>query len=334
MIFITIFSCMFSLALSGIESVLNTNRARLHHYAKLGDATVSTLRSLLAQRDRLLVTVRTFSAVFRMLSLASLYSFLAPRIGVLSTAAATALSIPLLTLFSVILPQALFRRLPISVAIASVGALSFFQKITRPLAPLLSWLASPFVARDKREQLSAQTLAATVEIGRAVSSLTETGQLSHAASQLIQNLLRCRGKRISSFIIPLQDVAHASPDTPISALLQLSSHTKTEQVLILGERGQITGIIDILDLLLEGIRVGRSRSHTRNIASVSSAESIYTAIRKMRTAKTNTCAVTAQISGHVLGVVTMDTLLQCLLIGRGKKSHQPPRRDDTSIVRA
>jgi len=318
MIFITVFACIFGFMLSGIESVLNTNRARLHHYAKLGDTTASTLRSLLVQRDRLLVVVKTFSAVLRILALASLYSFLSPRIGVLGTAVAITLSIPLLTLFSVMLPQTLFQRLPISATVVFVSALSFFQKTTWPLASLLTHLASPFVARNKREQLSAQTLAATVEIGRAVSSLMETGQLSHTAFQLIQNLLRYRSKRISSFIIPLQDTVHVGPNTPISELLELSHHTGMEQILVLGERGQILGMVDVLDLLLEGIRVGRSKAHARNIASVSSVESICTAIRKMRAARSSICAVTAQISGHVLGVITIHSLLQCFFIGKNR----------------
>ncbi|ALJ56437.1 CBS domain protein [Candidatus Xiphinematobacter sp. Idaho Grape] len=319
MIFITIFACMFfSFTLSGVESTLNTNRARLHHYAKLGDATASTLRSLLVQRDCLLVTVITFSTLLRILTLALLYSFLAPRTGVLGAAAAITLSIPLLTLFLVKLPQILFQRLPISAAIAFVSVLSIFQRITWPLASLLTWLASPFVAYNKREQLSMQTLAATVEIGRAVSRLMEIGQLSHTAFQLVQNLLRCRNQRISSFIIPPQDVVHVGPDTLVPELLELSRHTGTEQILVLGEHKQIMGIVDVLDLLLEGIRVGKSKSHARNIASVSSTESIHTAIRKMRAAQSSICAVTAQISGDVLGVVTIDSLLQCLLIGKNR----------------
>jgi CBS domain containing-hemolysin-like protein len=150
----------------------------------------------------------------------------------------------------------------------------------------------------------------------------EAGQLSHTAFQLTKNLLRYRNKRISSFIIPLRDTVHVGPNTLIPELLELSHHTGTEQILVLEERGQIVGIVDVLDLLLEDIRVGRSKSHARNIASVSSTESICTAIRKMRAARSSICAVTAQISGHVLGVVTIDSLLQCLFVGKPELSPQ------------
>ncbi len=318
MIFIAIFACMFiSFIFSGVESgLLSVNRVRLRHYAKAGNPRATTLHSLLKRTDRLLVTVTTFSTVFRILALALLYSFLSQRIGILGAAAVIALGIPFLSLFLVILPKPLFQRLPLSTLVTFARILVVCQRLMRPLFSLLSWLASPFITRKTRDQSSAQSIAATVEIGRAASHLSRLDKLSPAAAQLIRNILRFRDTKISSLAIPVQHVIHVRPETSIAELFELSHTTDIERIPILEGRKQITGVIDIFELLLDGPHSRKCPSSARPILSISSTDPLCTAIRKMRSAHTTLCTVTEKTSGKILGIVTLESLLRRLFTGK------------------
>lgn len=317
MIVVTTATCMLiSLILSGIESiVLNTNRARLYHYAKAGDSAAISLRALLTQRDCLLVTIITFSAVFRIVGLALLYSLLKPQIGMFCTVLIVTLSLPLLILLLVVFSQEPCQRLLIFFMITLAGVLRFSQKLMWPMTSLVLWLSSHFIGHNKRSTIS--TAGATLDIGRAVSLLAKKGKLSHTADQLIQNFLKFRNQKIFSFVTPIQKAVYVRPDTPICELFALARrHTGIEQILVVGECKQhIVGVIDIFDLLLKGSRVGKAQSHARQIVSVTSTETLCTVVRKMRAAKSSMCAVTERMPGHVLGVVAKETLLRHLFIG-------------------
>lgn len=318
MIFVAIFTCMFvSFVFSGVESgLLSVNRARLRYYAKSGDVVATTLHSLLRRIDRLLVTVATLSTIFRIFALALLYSFLAPRIGLFGAAAVITLGIPMLSLFLVVLPKPLFQRLPLSTLVTFARILALCQRLMKPLFSLLSWLVRPFITRNKQDQSSAQNLAATVEIGRAAAYLSKMGKLSPNAAQLIRNVLRFRDHKILSLAVPLQNIVHVHPETLIAELLELSHRTDIERLPILEGNKQITGVIDIFDLLLDGINSGKCQSTARKIVSVSSTEALCTAIRKIRATQASLCTITDKTSGRTLGIVTLESLLRRLFMGK------------------
>lgn len=318
MIWIAIFACLFiSFIFSGIESaLLSVNRVRLHHYAKAGHDVATTLHSLLKRTGRLLVTVTAFSTIFRILALALLYSFLSSKIGIFGAAAFIALGIPLLSLFLVILPKPLFQRLPLSTLISFARILVICQKLMRPLFSLLSWLASPFTVQVMRDQSAAQSLAATVEIGRAAAHLSKLGKLNPIGDQLIRSILRFRDAKISSLAVPLQNVVHIRPEASITELFELSRKTDIERIPLMGGDKKITGVIDVFDLLLDNIQSGKCQNFARRIVSIPQTATLYTAIRKMRAARTTLCALTEKTSGKTIGIVTLESLLHKLLIGK------------------
>lgn len=318
MTLIAILGCLcVSFVFSGVESgLLSVNRVRLRHYAKAGDVVATALHSLLKRTDHLLVTVTTFATVFRIFALALLYSLLSTKIGILGAAAVIALVIPLLSLFLVVLPKPLFQRLPLSTLVYFARVLVICQKLMRPLFSLVSWLASPFAAQGMRDQSSAQSLAATVEIGRAASHLSKLGKLSPAAAQLIRNILRSRNTQVQSLTIPLQNTVHIRPETSIPELLEIARKTDIERIPILESRTNISGVIDIFDVLLDGIQSGKCPSSARRIVSVSSTAPICTAIRKMRAARTTLCTVTDKTSGKIIGIATLESLLRKFFTGK------------------
>lgn len=320
MIFIAIFACMLiSFLFSGAETgLLSVNRARLRHYAKAGNAVATTLHVLLKRVDSLLVTLATFSTVFRILALALLYSFFLSKIGILGAAAFMTLGIPLFSLFLVVLPRPLFQRLPLATLVVLARILIVCQTLMKPLFSVLSWLTSPFTMRRtaKGKHTSAQNLAATVEIGRAASHLAKLGKLSPSAAQLIQNILRFREIKILSHLIPLSNIVHVEPNTSITELLQLSQKTDIERIPIMEDHKQLTGMINTFDLSLDDLNSGKCQFLARKMVSIPATTPICTAIRKMRLARATLCTVTEEASGKTLGIVTLESLLQKLFIGK------------------
>ena len=98
----------------------------------------------------------------------------------------------------------------------------------------------------------------------------------------------------------------------IEELLDRSRAEHLERWPVLDERGQITGLVQIFDIALDGRRRGVVESYQRRIVKVTPNEPAYSIVRKLRAARTTLAAV-IDPEGHSLGIVTWEDLIQRLV---------------------
>lgn len=312
MIWLAILLCfVVSFVFSGIEAgLLSVNRVRLKHRLKHRDKAAITLNRLLGHPERVLVTVLLVTNLMNILAAALATQQLVAWFGYAGYFAALVLFLPIYLIGLELLPKSLFRRFPYRSLARLSGPLRLADLLLSPFhfvgSRLAAVLIGPrvgdrqklFVAREDFKYL-------TIESER-------EGALGRDERQMIHNVVDFRAVKATDVMLPLANVQTISAHAAIEDLIARTRHTNIDRWPVTAETGDIVGLVNVLDVALDGRQRGVVETYQRHIVKVNADEPAYNIVRKLRAARVR-MAVVLDTHGKQIGVVAWEDLIRRLV---------------------
>jgi putative hemolysin len=302
---------LISFVFSGIEAgILSVNRVRLRHRAKMRDAAARKLAKLLSRPERLLVTVIIVTNLMNIFAITLASHELVRHFGGRGYVYAVLCFLPIYLLGLEVLPKSLFRRFPYRALAKLAEPLRFAAFILRPIH-WIGEVVARFVAQNTPAEHQKLFLGRE-EFKYLTIESERTGTLSRAERQLIHNVVDFRAVTAKEVMLPMEKVKAIPAKASIGELLARSQETRVDRWPVLSETGEISGLVNIFEVALDGRRRGRVESFSRRIVKVGPDEPAYSIVRKLRAARATIAAVLGP-GAKPLGIVTWEDLVRRLV---------------------
>jgi CBS domain containing-hemolysin-like protein len=312
MIWLAVICCSFiSFIFSGIEAgLLSVNRVRLKHRLKHRDKSAIRLNRLLEHPERLLVTVLVVTNLMNIFALTLATQSFVAHFGNAGYFAAFGFFLPIYLVGLELLPKSLFRRFPYRSLAALCGPLRLADLALSPfhavgsrvshflLGTRMGGRQKLFVAREDFKYL-------TIESER-------QGALTRDERQMIHNVVDFRAVKATDVMLPLANVQTIPATASIEDLIGRSRQTNIDRWPVTNESGDIVGLVNVLDVALDGKPRSHVDSYQRRIVKVNCDEPAYSIVRKLRAARV-TMAVVLDSRGKQIGVVAWEDLIRRLV---------------------
>jgi putative hemolysin len=302
---------LVSFLFSGIEAgVLSVNKVRLRHRVKLRDRAALKLERLLARPGRLLATVLVVTNLMNVSAIVLTTQELVVHFGLSGYWIAFAVFLPVYVFILEILPKSLFRRFPYRALAAFAEPLRLADALLSPFhitgALVGKWIFGERVADNQK------LFAAREDFKYLTIESERVGTLTAEEREMIHNVVDFRAIVAQEVMIPMERVKAIEAKAPVTALLTQSQETGIDRWPVLGERGEVTGLIDVFDVALDPRRTGSVEPFQRRILRVKGTDPAYSILRKMRAARIG-LAVVQDADGAPIGIVTSEDLIQRLV---------------------
>lgn len=310
MIWIAVAVCLLvSFIFSGIEAgILSVNRVRLKHRVRQRDKAAMKLERLLADPERILVTVLVVTNLANIFAVTLATRELVMLYGHSGYLISLAAFIPFYLLGIELLPKSLFRRFPYRALAFLAGPLQLADALLTPL----HWVGSKLGGRARSKGDNAQKLFVAREDFKYLTIETErAGSLTPVEREMIHGVVDFRAVTARDVMIPASDIEIIDARTDIAELIANAQKSGKNRWPVRGESGAFTGIVTLLDVALGGRRTGPVSSVQRRIVKLSPNEPAYTVLHKLRAARSVMGAVIED--GKPVGVVTWEDVIMRLV---------------------
>ncbi len=309
MIFLMICCWVVSFFLNGVESgLLSINQVRLRQNVKRGLPAAVLLNRLLERPERLLVTVLFFTNAAEIAGLLILTRLLLRMYGSAGFLISLAIALPVYLFLLGVLPKAIFRRFPFRALARLARALDF-----------LSWLLSPFLSAGARlgrlllpQADRGRMFAAREELKLMTTESEREGALTSTERAMIHNVFDFRGVTVRDVMVPLERIVSVTPNETVDTVIQKSLRTGMDRLPVVTNDGEATGLVNILDILLDRKKREPIAPFLRRIVATSENEPAYLLVQKLRAARLGLAAVVNQ-QKRMCGIVTIEDLVARLV---------------------
>ena len=310
---IVIFCCwIVSFFFNGIESgLLSIDPVRLRQNVKRRVPAAVRLNRLLKHPERLLVTVLLFTNAADILGLLLLTRQLFHSFGYAGFFVALVIAFPVYLLLLSVLPKSLFRRFPFRALAHLAGVLEFVSFLLLPLLVVGSWIGRLLLPR--RAAKRSRLFAAREELKQITTQSEREGSLTATERAMIHNVVDFRGVKVRDVMLPFSKVVALQPSASTKEALELSASAGLDRLPIVTSEGQPSGLINVLDILLE--QNGGNKplsSYVRRIVTTSDEDPAYRIVQQLRAARLGLAAVLDQ-KKRIHGIVTIEDLVRRLV---------------------
>ena len=317
MVWISVALCLLiSFVFSGIEAgILSVNRVRLAHREKAGDAAARKLNKLLADPERLLVTVLVVTNLMNISAIALSTQELVRIFGTRGYLITLAAFLPIYLFLIELLPKSLFRRFPYRALAALAEPLRVADLILSPMH-FVGWrITRRFF---KRAETGPQKLFVAREDFKYLTIESERkGELTSTERAMIHDVIDFRAVTAREVMTPIEKVQTIAAHASVEELLERGAKARFERWPVVSETGEITGLADLFEIALEGRTRGTVGAFQRRIVRVAPQEPAHAVLRKLRAARVS-LAVVAEEPRTPLGIVTAEDLVRKLVSAAGK----------------
>lgn len=298
---------------SGIESgVVSINRVRLRHNAGIGAPGARELEALLKHPGRLIVTVTMITTTSKVLALSLLFSVFAKHFGHLGEAAALVACLPVFAVLIEVIPKAIFSRFPYRTLVFFARILQVVSWLVVPISALAEWIARPLVRAS--EETHVRRITSVEGIRRAVNEASGKNALQPLQKHLIHSVLNFREIQAGKLMLPMDHVISVNAESWVSDALDLARQTQIDRMPVLNANGEVTGLLQVFDLLIDGVKSGRVQSYARRVIAVRAEEPAIEVLTKLRAARL-AMAVVTDGNGRALGILPAEDLVRKMLLG-------------------
>lgn len=312
MIWLGVILCLLiSSTFSGIEAgILSVNRVRLRHRLNQGDAAARKLDRLLSHPERLLVTVLLVTNFMNISAIILGTQEIVRLMGPQGYFVSFLISLPVYLFGVELLPKAVFRRFPYR-ALASVSELLRLTDLI--LSPLL-WIGARIqsLLLGHRKPRERKLFVAREDFKYLTIESEREGALTKVEREMIHNVVDFRAVLAKDVMVPIESVETIRSEATIEELLSLARARDLDQMPVVAPDGEITGLVNVLEVLLNGTTRGHVGSYQRRIVSVGAQEQAYQVIQKMRAARISLAVVKDQDS-KVAGIVNSEVVISRLV---------------------
>jgi putative hemolysin len=301
---------IISFFFNGIESgLLSVDLVRLRQNVKHGVPAAVRLDRLLERPERLLVTVLLFTNAADIIGLLLLTRQLVRSFGARGFIFALLIALPIYLFVLSVLPKALFRRFPFRALARLAGLLEFVTGLLWPLLEIGSHLRRFLLpARAETRRL----FAGREELKQITTESEREGSLTATERAMIHNVFDFRAVKVREVMVPLPKVVAVPPESSIEEALRLSSSSGLDRLPVIDSHGQPSGLIDVLDIVLEKNEAKSLSQYTRRIVTAHEEEPAYRTVQRLRAARLGLAAVLDR-DRNLRGIVTIEDLIRRLV---------------------
>jgi CBS domain containing-hemolysin-like protein len=307
-----IFCCwIVSFSFNGIESgLLSIDPVRLRQNVKRGVAPALRLNRLLKQPERLLVTVLLFTNAADILGLLLLTRHLVHSFGYTGFFLALIIAVPVYLFLLSVLPKSLFRRFPFRALARLAGILEFVSILLSPVLQLGEQLGRLLLPRHAAKH--ARLFAAREELKQIMTQSEREGSLTATERAMIHNVVDFWNIKARDVMVPLSNVIAVQPGASTEEALKLGASSGLDRLPVISRDGQPTGLINVLDILLEQNGARPLSNYVRRIVLTTEDELAYRIVQRLRAARLGLAAVLDN-KRNLRGIVAIEDLIRRLV---------------------
>ena len=307
-----IFCCwIVSFFFNGIESgLLSIDPVRLRQNVKRGVAPALRLNRLLKQPERLLVTVLLFTNAADILGLLLLTRQLVGSFGYAGFFLALVIAVPVYLFLLSVLPKSLFRRFPFRALAHLAGILEFVSILLLPILEIGEQLGRLLL--PGRAAKHARLFAAREELKQIMTQSEREGSLTATERAMIHNVVDFWNIKARDVMVPLSNVIAVRPGASTEEALKLGASSGLDRLPVISRDGQPTGLINVLDILLEQNGARPLSNYVRRIVLTTEDELAYRIVQRLRAARLGLAAVLDN-KRNLRGIVTVEDLIRRLV---------------------
>ena len=307
---------VISFLFSGTEAgILSLNRVRLRHRLKMNDPAARKLQRLVSHPERMLVTVLLVTNLMNICAILLVTRACVRVWGRAGYVAAVAICLPLCQFFLELLPKSLFRRFPYR----SLAAISDVLRLADlALSPLLA-LGGVILRLAPRKPEERKLFVAREDFKYLTIESERQGTLLPVEREMIHNVMDLRIANARDVMVPLARVRSLPMTATVTELEELARETGLERFPLTDGRGNLVGLVNVFEVLMEGAMKEQVSAYQRRIVTVTPEEEAYSIMKKMRAARVTLAAVVDGERGP-LGLVGFEDLAGLLVrVGEEKK---------------
>ena len=295
---------------NGIESgLLSVDPVRLRQNVKRGLPVAVRLNRLLHHPERLLVTVLLFTNAADIAGLLLLTRLLVASFGPVGFVLALAVALPVYLFLLSILPKALFRRFPFRALARLAGLLELITRLLWPFLELGSRIRRVLLpARAEHRRL----FAGREELKQITAQSEREGALTSTERAMIHNIVDFRGVKARDVMVPLSEVVSIKADSAVGDALALGNSWGVDRLPVMNSDDQPSGLINVLDILLEQDGARPLAYYTRRIVTADEDEAASRVVQRLRVARRGLAAVLDR-ERKFRGIVTIEDLIRRLV---------------------
>ncbi len=312
MIWLAVLGCfLVSFIFSGIEAgILSMNRVRLKHRLKHRDRAAIVVNCLLEQPERLLITVLIVTNLMNIFAMTLATQEFAMRLGNWGYLVAFVVFLPVYLVGLELLPKSLFRRFPYRAVAALSGPLRLADLLLAPLHYVGFFVSRLIIGQrpDERQKL----FVAREDFKYLTIESERQGTLGKDERQMIHNVVDFRAVKATDVMLPMANVQTMPASASVEDLIARSRAGNIDRWPVTNETGEVVGLVNVLDVAMDGRRRGVVESFQRRIVKVNANEPAHSIVRKLRAARVRV-AVVLDAAGKQTGIVTWEDLIRRLV---------------------
>jgi putative hemolysin len=312
MVAVIILCCwIVSFFFNGIESgLLSIDPVRLRQNVKHRVPAALRLNRLLKHPERLLVTVLLFTNAADILGLLLLTRQLVLTFGYAGIFLALVVALPVYLFLLSVLPKSLFRRFPFRALARLAGVLEFVSILLFPVLEAGARLGR--LLGPRRGAKHSRLFAAREEIKQITTQSEREGSLTATERAMIHNVVDFWNIRARDVMVPLPNIIALPADASTHEALELSVSSGLDRLPVISRDGQPTGLINVLDILLEQNGARPLSNYVRRIVLTTEDELAYRIVQRLRAARLELAAVLDN-KKNLRGIVAIEDLIRRLV---------------------
>ena len=302
---------IISFFFNGIESgLLSIDAVRLRQNVKRRVPAALQLNRLLKHPERLLATVLLITNAADIVALLSLTSQLVRWYGYAGFFLALVIALPVYLFVLSVLPKSLFRRFPFRALARLAGVLEFTSILFSPLLELGARVGKMLLPGHAGKQ--GRLFAAREELKQITTQSEREGALTATERSMIHSVVDFRGVKVRDVMLPSAKVVALHSGASIQQAVELSASTGLDRLPVLAPDGKPAGLVNILDILLDGNGNKPLGDYVRRIVTTTDDEPAYRIMQQLRAARLGLAAVVDR-KKNFRGIVAIEDLVRRLV---------------------
>jgi putative hemolysin len=312
MVAVIILCCwIVSFFFNGIESgLLSIDPVRLRQNVKHRVPAALRLNRLLKHPERLLVTVLLFTNAADILGLLLLTRQLVLTFGYAGIFLALVVALPVYLFLLSVLPKSLFRRFPFRALARLAGVLEFVSILLFPVLEAGARLGR--LLGPRRGAKHSRLFAAREEIKQITTQSEREGSLTATERAMIHNVVDFWNIKARDVMVPLPNIIALQADASTHEAFKVSVSSGLDRLPVITPEGQPTGLINILDILLDQNGDRPLSAYVRRIVLTTEDELAYRIVQRLRAARLGLAAVLDN-KRRLRGIVAIEDLIRRLV---------------------
>jgi len=317
---IVLFALLMALSafFSSSETALfSLSSIQLEHMRRKRHPSIDLIERLLSRPRRLIMTILIGNDLVNVAASVISATVIIRLMGIGSKWVNLLVMVPMLLLFGDVTPKTLAIRNNVAFAAVECRPIEFFARLVKPLRWLVRTVADVFITLIIGKERSHGNIITEDMVRVLAHEAVGEGALDRTEAQFIDHIFDFGDKTLEDVMTPRSDIFFLPLESSMAEKVEELRRTRHTKVPIYREhRDNIVGILYARDLLgvdLENLSKDPQRfvkllREPYFVPESKLAAELFKTFRKRRMS----CALTVDEYGGVIGLVTMEDLLECI----------------------